>query len=796
MSFSDVMGDTVRRAVFNQLWCEISSGLYLTSILGATTWYSGSDYTAEATVQAGGDLWNALIPSGPNSAIGAVNPEASGQTAWQLIRGPETVPSQITSIAADAGNGRVRFVWHCPLNGGQVVTSFRIEWRLLSESYEASRQADLTNPAYLLTGLMNNQDYFVRIRATNAVGPGVWSEDVVVRPVPSAPSDLEGLLIVLGNTELTARWFAPEDNGSAILSYQLQWKSGTQMYDASREAIVSGTEYELSGLTNGLQYDVRVRARSAAGPSGWVESSGIPRGTVPGIISTLSASPGDATLSLTWDAPDTGGSSILDYLVQWRRDNQAYSSSRQAVVSGGATSRTIAGLTNDLLHHVRVRARNVYGNGNYAATSGIPVVAVAAPSQVALPMLTPGNGQLEVTWPAPQDGGSPILGYRVQWRGPGQSFSTARQANVTLSEYIITGLQNTTTYGVRVLARNAVDDGPWSDEATGIPVAGRPDRVTGLTLSSRSVSIIADWDAPADNGSSITRYELQWKSGVQAYDSVSRQVDVTSGTDHTIINLTNYTEYDIRVRAVNSVGPGDWSEELSETPLPGSVTFNTSGTFLWPWPTDRGQATIRGGEGGGGGGGGGGQAGETSDTSLASVDGGGGGSGSPPGAAGSSGAQGIGQAGAGGGGGGAGGGGGDTVVTVGGQSYTTDGGEGGEGGEGGSGGAGNDGTTEGAPGAGGSGFLGTTLSNGGGGDPADGPNEVHPGIDGSSGRQGELGQAQVFALQGLSSGIAISVTVGAGGAGGDGGDGGEGSSTNGSDGPDGDDGQVALTPIY
>ena len=62
---------------------------------------------------------------------------------------------------------------------------------------------------------------------------------------------------------------------------------------------------------------------------------------------------------------------------------------------------------------------------------------------------------------------------------------------------------------------------------------------------------------------------MQWKSGTQSYNTGNRQATITSGstTSHTILNLTNGTEYTVRVTATRTgANDGLPSAEVMETP--------------------------------------------------------------------------------------------------------------------------------------------------------------------------------------------------------------------------------------
>ncbi len=89
---------------------------------------------------------------------------------------------------------------------------------------------------------------------------------------------------------------------------------------------------------------------------------------------------------------------------------------------------------------------------------------------------------------------------------------------------------------------------------------------------------IADWmgeidgkGTHGDGGSAITSYKVQWKSGTEDYDGSAgstRQAEITdpASRTHTITGLTDGVEYTVRVIAVNDVGDGPPSDDVTGTP--------------------------------------------------------------------------------------------------------------------------------------------------------------------------------------------------------------------------------------
>ena len=275
-----------------------------------------------------------------------------------------------------------------------------------------------------------------------------------------------------------------------------------------------------------------------------------------------------AVITVTIANPDTNTQTVN---LQYKRnaDTNWTSGGARSTVSAAVTF-TLTGLTGNTEYDVRASLDSAFASGVKTATF---TTSPTKPGKTrSVDVTTSGNGTLFITWQAPDsDGGSAITGYTVQWKSGRQSFGDPSREHTTgasASTYAITGLTNGTEYTVRVIAVNAVGDGPPSDEATGTPV-GPPDAPPNVQAGSGHQQLTVSWGAPNDGGSAITEYTLQWKSGGQNFNSTrQRTIAGTSRTD-TIPSLANGTEYTVRVRATTALGDSDWSAEAKGTPREG-----------------------------------------------------------------------------------------------------------------------------------------------------------------------------------------------------------------------------------
>ena len=292
-------------------------------------------------------------------------------------------------------------------------------------------------------------------------------------------------------------------------------------------------------------------------------------------------------VDLSWTAPTSdGGSAITSHQYRYNKNGGAFGSwttiANSAANGTNATSFTVKGLSaiNSALTTFEFEVRAINDNGNGAESD--PATATIDVPDDLLSALTPGNGQIKAEWTTPANNGSAILRYQYFVQNSADlSFVVANNTNIPNSDadttsFTITGLTNGVSYDVGIRAVNTVG-GPAYDAGTVTPMAGPPGKPS-VTVQSRVAALYVSWTLDDDGGSNITEYQVQWKSGAQSFDS-SRQMAGLTGTNTRIENLINGTEYDVRVRAMNSAGWGEWSDIDSGTPVEGPAVSVSAATL-------------------------------------------------------------------------------------------------------------------------------------------------------------------------------------------------------------------------
>ena len=173
-----------------------------------------------------------------------------------------------------------------------------------------------------------------------------------------------GIMVIEGVEQLSVSW----NSVSEADGYKVQWKSGSDQFDSSRQHVVTGgdtTSYTISNLVSDTEYTVRVIATKSgtddSTPSREVAGTPMAADTTPppppqqplGQVMGIMVIEGVEQLSVSWNSV----SEADGYKVQWKSGSDQFDSSRQHVVTGGdTTSYTISNLVSDTEYTVRVIA--------------------------------------------------------------------------------------------------------------------------------------------------------------------------------------------------------------------------------------------------------------------------------------------------------------------------------------------------------------------------------------------------------------------------------------------------------
>ena len=504
---------------------------------GTTSSITGLTAGTEHTVRVIATKTNSVDASPSNEVKGTPYAQTPGQVQGLTVSAPARGAS---------GVGKLNLSWSS-ITG---ATGFHVRWKSGAQSWSSSSSQKTISIASVtadtLDTLGNNTEYTVRVRAIHehAQNHGAWSSEATGTTNPGPPGKATGVSVTAGVGNLSVGWTAV----TGASGYKVQWKSGSENWSSSRQNDETGTSSTISNLNSGTTYVVRVIAYNTDGDAAASQTkTGIPKYTKPAKVTGVAVAVEAEQLSVSWSSV----SGAENYVLQWKSGSEDWSSSRQN--TGSDPGYTITGLTAAVEHTVRVKAaRRHADDGDWSDTAtGTPKS--LKPGQVSgvkaesASEISGGSwvAKLKVSWKKENS----ASGYLVQWKDDNQNFDSSRQATIdsgnTTTHTIATGLTAGTEYTVRVKAkRNNADDGDWSPTVKGTPKHEPPDSVANLTLTPGTEQLAVSWTAV----SGAEKYVLQWKSGVQGWDTQERQAIITE-TSYTIQGLRGGVEHTVRVMA-------------------------------------------------------------------------------------------------------------------------------------------------------------------------------------------------------------------------------------------------------
>jgi hypothetical protein len=522
-----------------------------------TSWSTFADGVSSATTASVTSLTNGTPYIFRVAAVNSVGSSSYSLASTSVT--PRSAPSAPSGLSVTPGNGTLAASWTAPASGGAVITDYTIQYSSNSGSSWTTFSDGLSvSTSETIAGLTNGTGYLVRVAAVNAAGTGTWttaSSNTTPRTVPSPP--VLGVVSRL-DSSLSIAFTAGSDGGSAITSYQSSIDGGISWQSVSGLS----SPLVLNDLTNGTTYTVTMRAVNAAGTgSASVSVQGTPR-TAPSAPTISAITPGNSSLSVAYTVANTGGSTV---------QNVEYSVTGGVTwASAGSTTSplVISGLTNGTSYQVRLRAINAAGTSPQSSmVSSSPYTTPGAPT---ITSVAGGVGSVTIAFTAGYNGGSAITNYAystdngVTW--------TTRSPVSTTSPVTVSGLSDGVRYNVRIRALNAAGNGAASDAAS-VLTKGVPGAPTIASVSQMDGQVAATIVSGTNGGDPITNFAYSLDGGT---NWTTRSPASTNPT-LVISGLTNGTNYNLRVRAINSVGSGDASAIVVARPrtTPAAPTINS-----------------------------------------------------------------------------------------------------------------------------------------------------------------------------------------------------------------------------
>jgi parallel beta-helix repeat protein len=370
---------------------------------------------------------------------------------------------------------------------------------------------------------------------------------------PLAPKNLTA---IAGNEYVNVSWEEPISNSRLnITGYNVYrndipgiyiWVPANQLW------------YYDTNVQNGITYTYNVSAVNDVGEgSNSADVSGIPK-TNPSAPRNPYTIAANGYINLYWDAPgDNGGAAITNYRIY------------RGEFSGGETFLAQvpqitfyidSDVVSENTYYYKISAVNIAGEGPLSEETNATFYFV--PTKPTDLTENKGDSYVNLSWEEPSsDGGSPVTGYLVYRNRTSDGTIVIFEVGNFLFFNDSTA-KNGVTYEYIISAKNAVGEGPQSQEIITTPM-GFPHSPINIMAVGEDTLVNLSWEAPiSDGGSEITGHNIYRQDTTFIYTTTS--ANQLWYHDTNVLNGVTYTYY---ISAINVMGEGILSNGIGATPM-------------------------------------------------------------------------------------------------------------------------------------------------------------------------------------------------------------------------------------
>ncbi|XP_074152357.1 neogenin isoform X8 [Sminthopsis crassicaudata] len=509
------------------------------------------------------------------------------------------LPGPAPNIRAYASSPTsITVTWETPLSGNGEIQNYKLYY--MEKGADNEQDVDVGSRSYTINGLKKYTEYSFRVVAYNKHGPGVSTQDVVVRTLSDVPSAApQNLSLEVRNSKsIVIHWQPPPagaQNGQ-ITGYKIRYRKSSRKSDVTES--VGGTQlFQLiEGLDRGTEYNFRVAALTVNGTgpaTDWMSAetfeSDLDETRVPEVPSSLHVRPLITSIVVSWTPPENQNIVVRGYAIGYGLGSPHAQTIR---VDYKQRYYTIENLDPSSHYVITLKAFNNVGEGiplyesavtrPHTDTSEVDLFVVNAPYTPVpdpTPMMPPVGVQasilshdtIRITW---ADNSLPkhqkitdSRYYTVRWKTNIPANTKYKTANATTLSYLVTGLKPNTLYEFSVMVTKGRRSSTWSMTAHGttfelVPTSP-PKDVTVVSKEGKPRTIIVNWQPPSEANGKVTGYIIYYSTDVNAeiHDWVIEPV-VGNRLTHQIQELTLDTPYYFKIQARNSKGMGPMSEAV------------------------------------------------------------------------------------------------------------------------------------------------------------------------------------------------------------------------------------------
>lgn len=350
------------------------------------------------------------------------------------------------------------------------------------------------------------------------------------------------------------------DNTGAIVGYKYSIDGGSNYVSASSGQFVTPTKIQISELTQGVDYLIKLKAYNISGDG--LESNQITAHTIEPATApqNLQAAVSGSSVILTFDPPvNDGGAAITDYEYRYAQTESVLLGASWTSAGTATAPIQINGLIGGFTLFFQVRATNSIVSG---APSGIASVFLnSAPEAPTIIEVTQLNQSLRIKFGTVNDGGEPVIAYEYSLDNT-ETIITLQTADLVADPeisypaylYDFLNLINGRPYTLKLRAINILGNSSWTtvENLTPATTPKSPDILSVIETDRRLIiefKLLGNTptEDPDNGGSTILDYTFEAYTDAEFTQLVKSANPLNSPFN--FIELENGTGLYLKVKA-------------------------------------------------------------------------------------------------------------------------------------------------------------------------------------------------------------------------------------------------------
>ncbi|KAM9832651.1 protein sidekick-2 [Neosynchiropus ocellatus] len=524
----------------------------------------------------------------------AVNDVGKGQFSKETERVslPEEPPSAPPQnvIASGRTNQSIMIQWQPPPESHQngILRGYTVRYRLtgLPVDYQIKNisSPDVTN--LLLEDLIIWTNYEIEVAAYNGAGLGTFSHKVTewtLQGVPTiAPGNVQAEAV--NSTTIRFTWTAPNpqfingiNQGYKLLAWEPGKEHDVTMITARPNFQDSVHVGYMTGLKKFSEYYTSVLCFTTPGDG--------PR-SPPRVLRTHEDTPGavghlsfteilDTSLKVSWSEPSEKNGVLTGYRISWEEFNRTNTRVTHYLPNVTLEYR-VTGLTALTTYTIEVAGMTSKGQGQLSSStisSGVPPELPGPPTNIAISTIGPRS--VKLIFKPGYDGKTSISRWQVEAQvgavGETEEWVMVhRVVNEPDARSLeVPGLNPYTFYRFRMRQVNIVGTSPPSQPSRKIQTLPAPPDMAPANVTLRTASETSLWlrwmplpEWEYNGNPEQVGYRVQYSRAGSPRGALIQLITDRLEREFTIEDLEEWTEYEVRVQAVNGIGVGPWSQPV------------------------------------------------------------------------------------------------------------------------------------------------------------------------------------------------------------------------------------------